>query len=138
MRMFKSAEVIILAMTPVEIIALLLAALLFVKVFFALVLPDARKNMIAEVYEHPTALVLAALVLGIIIIYYLLQEMTIIQIFATCALFSMLFAVSFAPFGKELIQVVKKTQRTEIVKKLWFALILWIGLAVWVLIELYR
>ena len=125
-------------MTPVEIIALALAILIFVKLFFAIIFPDARRNLILKIYNHPTTLALVATVLGAVILYYLLQELTIVQIFAACALFSTLFAVSFAPFGKELIQVVKKTQHIEIVKKLWFALIIWIGLAVWVLIELYR
>jgi len=124
-------------MTPVEIIALLLALLLFVKLFFVFVFPDARKNAVAKVYAYPAALAVVALLLGAVVLYYLLQELTIIQIFATCALFSLLFALSFAPFGKEMLQVVQKTQQWHILKKMWLAIAVWVILALWVLAELF-
>ena len=125
-------------MTPVEVIAMALAVLLLVKLFLVFVLPDVRRDAVAKVYAHPMVLSIVSLVLAGIVLSYLFEELTIVQIFAVCAFFALLFAVSFAPFGKEMLQIVAKTRQTQILKRMWLAIVLWVGLAVWVLFELYR
>lgn len=69
-------------MTPVEIMALCLALLVVIKFSVIAYNPNRWFHFAQKVYSNSAALTIASLFLAALTGYYLLQELTIVQVFA--------------------------------------------------------
>ncbi len=124
-------------MTPIEIFALIVAVIAIVKVVVLLVNPKSWMKFAKAIYAQPAASMIVSLLLAAVVLYYLLTELTIVQIFAA-VLFTMLLALSsFSAFPKELLEMANKLlEDKSIMKKAWLPTIVWVALIVWVLYAL--
>lgn len=126
-------------MSPTDIFALILVALIFLKLFLAVFFPKVRIMIGKKIYSTPSVTALISLLLAVIVGYFLLLELSIIQIFAVCLFFSFLMVVGFAPVGKEMMAVFeKKLNSREILKRNLLSIIVWLVLCIWVLVELFN
>jgi len=91
-----------------QIAALILSVLIIVKFLVLAVKPKAWAKLAKNLYSKPLILGLVELVLAAALFYYLLMELTIIQIMAAVTLGALLTGLSFAAFGKELLPFVSK------------------------------
>lgn len=74
-------------MRPVEVMALLVAASAIIKLVVILVSPKSWLNTIPKrVLRHTTLATLLSLALAVVILIFLLKEITIVQIFAVLLL----------------------------------------------------
>lgn len=123
--------------TPIEIIALAFVILSLVKIFVILVNKTIwYKDVALPIYEHhKTSSVIFGL-LALIIFFYIIQELTIIQIFAVMGLFSMLIALGYMQYYKEFQSLMKQIYSQRVTPFLIVYTILWLGLLFWALYEI--
>ena len=125
-------------MRPVEIIALVFVAFALIKLIVILINPMSWKPVVKGIYNKPIVTTVAGFVLGLIILRYLLEELTIVQIFASMTFMMALMMVQFAAFGGEIIEMSDRFfNDREMLKKIWLSLSIWIVLMIWVLYEIF-
>jgi len=125
-------------MTPIKILALLVAVIVAIKLLIILVQPKSWLSVVKKVYAKPVLTMILALVAAGIILKYLLVELTIIQIFAVMSFMMALMAIGVAAYGKEIIDLAEKLlQDRNVIKKAWLSIVVWIILIVWVFLALF-
>lgn len=124
--------------TTIEWFALFLAVLSLVKISFILVKPNAWIKFASKLWRKPKTFGWISLILSFVVLYFLLQEMTIVQIFGAMLFFSLMMVMGFAPYMKELLpkakQNVKKIVRDPSMR---IYLLVWLALIIWVLWEIF-
>lgn len=120
-------------MTPIEIMALIFAIAILVKILVFVTNPRKWLKIVKPLYANPVLLAVASLVLAAISLNYLLQELTIIQIAATMLFIAFLAAISMASYSKEVFDFAEKLLSKETIKKARLSIIIWVLLAGWVL-----
>jgi len=122
-------------MRPVEIIALIVAVIGLVKLAVIVTQPKSWLSLVKKVYAKPQVTMAVSLVLALIIIKYLLQEMTIVQVFAAMGLVMAITAASFAAFGKEIIDFAETIfKKKNLIAQAWPLISVWTILIIWVLV----
>jgi len=124
-------------MTPVQNIALVFIIFAVVKILVIAIKPKNWGKVVKGVYKNPGLFLVVDIVLAAIVLYYLLMEITIIQILAAIALGALLTAMSFAVATKEVVPLVNKMLTKDILKRAWLPLIVWIILIIWGLVALF-
>jgi len=125
-------------MTPVKILALLVAVLGAVKLVVVFVRPKAWLPVVKTVYGKPLVTTIVALAAAAVILKYLLTELTIIQIFAVMSFMMALMAVGVAAYGKEVVELAEKVlQEGNSIKRAGLSIGVWVVLIVWVLYALF-
>ena len=125
-------------MTPIEIMAAIVAVLVIIKLLVIMVNPKNWIPVVKAIYGNPGITTLVGLVLGGWSLMYLLKAMTIVDIFAVMFLFMMLMIIGVASFGKELQALaIKLLKEKNILQRAWLATLIWIVLTIWVLWTLF-
>ncbi len=124
-------------MTPIEIMALILAIVVIVKIVVLLVKPKAWMNIVKPLYRKPAILGIASLILAALSLNYLLKELTIIQIAAAMLFTALLAAITLASYSREVLEFAEKLIDENVVKKAWLSIVIWIALAGWILYLLF-
>ncbi len=124
-------------MTPIEIMALVIALLSLIKLTTIIIKPKAWAEVVNVVYKNPYITTAASIILASISLFYLLQELTIVQIFASMFFLMFLMLIGFAAFSKETLAFSASLLRQKnILQRSWIPLVVWLGLVVWVLFEI--
>lgn len=124
-------------MTPIEIIALIFALGILVKLLCVLVKPKAWLNLTKKLYTSPALLMIIELILAAIVFYYI-KDVGIVQIAAIGAFVALLMGLSMAAYFKDVVGLAEKMLKDKsIVKKAWLAIVVWLVFALWVLYVLF-
>tara|TARA_Y100000296_G_C5092164_1_gene215428 strand:+ start:486 stop:872 length:387 start_codon:yes stop_codon:yes gene_type:complete len=128
-----------MSFTPIETLALIIALLSLTKLLVILVNPKFWfKGVVKSIYSNPFTLQLAGLILAGVSLFYLLQEFTIVQIFAVMFFVMSLMLFGVATYGKDLLDFADKIyKRKGAIRKSWLSILIWFILIIWVLIELF-
>lgn len=125
-------------MTPIETIALVIAAISIIKLIVLMVNPRAWFNVAGKIVASGTMSRIVLLILFAIVLKYLLVEMTIVEIYAASAFTIIVFWLSLAPFRKKIYDAVMDEMTTKSIwKKSWLILFIWLGLTAWVLKDIF-
>lgn len=126
-------------MTPIEIIALIGAIIVPIKIIMLLKGQNFWFEKVTEKYwGNAVTTTILSLLAVVVLLFFLLQELTIIQIWAGAIFGMALTSLALAPFSKWMLGVEKKWfTETNVLKTGWIALIAWLALIVWVLITLF-
>lgn len=125
-------------MTPIEIIAFILVLLVLVKLIVILINPKSWQKTTQALIGKPILTIVVSLVLAAVVLYYLLAELTIVQIFAVMAFLALLMMLSMAAYSKEFLTMAKKILKDRsALKKCWLPIAIWIVLMLWVLYALF-
>ena len=124
-------------MTPVEIIALILIIVSAIKIVTILIKPQAWANLTKKLWVNPMVMAGISLILAAVVLYYLLQELTIVQILASMAFLALLAAVGLGIYAKEVMSLATKMLKKGIMKRAWLYTLLWIVLILWGAKELF-
>jgi hypothetical protein len=123
-------------MNAVEIIALVIAIVILLKVLMLLVIkPKSFLGMLEKVYKQRTLMSAIYLVLIVVTTYYLLQHLTIVEILAASMFGVFLIGLALIQYPKRMMRFFNQVLKNK--EKMWLSWILWIVAAVWVLIELF-
>ena len=94
--------------TPVEWIAFLFVAIGLIKLIVIAFNKMAWFNFVSPLYKHGKRTSWIFLILSLLIFYYLLQELSIVQIMAAMAFFSFLIGFTFMQYSKDILSLGKK------------------------------
>ena len=127
-------------MTPVEILALIFAVLVLVKVLLVMFNPQLRIRIAENLLQQSTLLMFIYTLGAALAGYYLLMDLTFVQIAAVMLFTTLLIGMASIPFGKELIHLVRQVMknRVEYLQKSYFTLILWMCIAIYILYSLFK
>lgn len=125
-------------MTPIQIMALLVAVLGAIKMIVVFLSPKAWLNKVVKpIYKTPMVASLAGLIIAGVSLYYLNQELTIIQIFAVLLFFMGLMMMSFAAVSKEMTKLAENVLRKDGLMRFWLPILVWLLLLIWVFYALF-
>ncbi|MBI2498854.1 hypothetical protein HYV88_01270 [Candidatus Woesearchaeota archaeon] len=120
-------------MTTIEIFAFIIATLALIKIIVLSKNPGTWIKLVKKIYSNPQLMTIISLILSLIVLYYLLLEITIVQIFAVMLFIALLGTVSISAYSKEMVSLVEKLSKDkDIMRKLWPAILIWIILILWV------
>ncbi|MEK6952466.1 MAG: hypothetical protein AABX29_05610 [Nanoarchaeota archaeon] len=121
-------------MTTIEIFAFIIAIIALIKIIVLSKNPGAWIRLVKKIYSNPRLTTIISLILSLIVLYYLLLEITIVQIFAVMLFIALLGAVSISVYSKEMVFLVEKLSKDKnIMRKLWLPILIWIILILWVI-----
>jgi hypothetical protein len=125
-------------LTTVGIIALVLLVLAMIKMLVLLISPKFYLGYVKKIFKNKVVFQIGCLVLAAIVLFFLLKELTIIQIFASAAFVSLLVGIGVSDFGERIVSVYRKHLRNKTLwKSYWLYIVLWLALMVWVFLELF-
>src|SRR3989338_8625907 len=127
-------------MTPVEILAFIFAVLVLVKVLLVMFNPQLRIRIAENLLQQSTLLMFIYTLGAALAGYYLLMDLTFVQIAAVMLFTTLLIGMASIPFGKELIHLVRQVMknRVEYLQKSYFTLILWMCIAIYILYSFFK
>jgi len=124
-------------MTPIEIIALIFIIIAIVKMISVFINPGFGLNFAKKFTGYPMLLMIIDLIIGGVILYYLLQKLTIVHIIAVMFFTVILVKIALMPFMGDMLSVTDKILKQGLVKKSWLYMLIWTVLLLWGLKELF-
>lgn len=126
-----------MAFTALEWIALAFIVLGIIKLIVISVNKKEWLPVVKEVYHKPALTGIVSVVLAAIVFYFLLQELSIVQIIAVMAFTGLLMVLGFLQFSDEFLGMAKKMLRKKFSFWLWVYILIWAVLMVWALKEIF-
>ncbi|MBS3090226.1 hypothetical protein J4433_00470 [Candidatus Pacearchaeota archaeon] len=125
-------------MTPIEILALIFAIGILVKIIAVLVNPKSNLKLAEMMLEGTGVLRIIYLILLAITGYYLLLELNIIQISAVMLFALILVALAFIPYNKHVLEIRREhaKSRKKFLKQNWLQLVIGAAIAIWTLVAI--
>ena len=121
-----------MVLTPIEMIAGLFVIISLIKIIVVIVNKDFCYEKIAKpIYSHKISMFIFVM-LAIIIFFYLIKELSIVQIFAVVAFSSLAFGIGFMMYYKEFMPFIQKaySKRLSFLQlvyiTVWFLICLWV------------
>ncbi|MEK6890725.1 MAG: hypothetical protein AABX03_01160 [Nanoarchaeota archaeon] len=123
--------------TSLEIIALIFIIIAIIKLIVILINKKDWLPVIRTVYGNSLTSSIVIAILTIIVFYYLIKELSIVQIMAVAAFVSLLFTLSFLQFKREVLELAVKVYKNKLSPATWIYIIVWIALMAWALYEIF-
>ena len=128
-------------MTMVEVLALVTAVLVILKIMILIRSQRLWYGSITRRYWRGTGRVTMyrSFAVAAIALVVLLQELTIVQIWAVMLFAMALISMALAPFAEYMLEVETRWfSETSVLKRGWFAAVVWVVLSIWVLVAIAR
>ncbi|MBI2630365.1 hypothetical protein HYW76_04655 [Candidatus Pacearchaeota archaeon] len=124
-------------METLTIFALIVSLLILIKIIVILIKPKAWYNLAKTIWSAPTLVMIVCLVLSAIVLFYLIQTVTIIEIMAVMLFLALLSGMTMAVYSREILDFAGKLLKDrKFMKKAWLAIIIWLVLILWALKEI--
>ena len=122
-------------MIPIEILALIVAVGVIVKVLFIALKPKSWVSVIKPIYLKSGLTMVIAFLLAAVVLYYLMAGgITIVQIFAVMAFIGLVTLISVAVYSRELLNLADKIVKDKkLMRKAWLPILIWLVLSILVL-----
>ena len=127
-----------MAFNTVEIFVLVFVLLVILKLFLVSFSSKRWFSLVKKLYSNSNLLVVVELILAVIIIYFLLDSMTVVEIIAGALVGALLTGMTFAVHSKEIIPIFEKMSKGKILKRAWIPIIAWLILSLWALFEIVK
>ena len=125
-----------MALTPIAIIALVTSIIVLLKIVTLTVNKKIWINNVSKpIYGNANISTLVLAILAVIVLYYLLLELTIVQVFAVIAFTSLLIAIGFLQYPKEVAAMGKSVIKKGFSWIEWILVLVWVFLAAWAVVE---
>lgn len=123
--------------TPIEWIVTIFAVLVLIKLVVIMINKKSWWNLTKGVYGNPGITGVVFLVLAAVVLWFLLQELSIVQIIAAGVFMVLLMGFAFMGYSKELMSLAKNIYAKKFSGRMWLYIIIWVVLLIWVLWELF-
>jgi len=123
--------------TPIEWIVTIFAVVGLIKLFVIMISRKSWWGLTKGVYGNPGITGAVSLVLAAVVLWFLLQELTIVQIIAAGIFMVLLMGFAFMTHAKELMGLAKKVYDKKFSGGLWLYIVIWVVLLLWVLYEIF-
>jgi len=126
-----------MVMTAVELIAAICAVIVLVKTGLLITARPTLFKIRQWIMHRSTEAGIIYMILALLVAWYILQDITIVQLFATVAFSSLFIGAVFLFVAPQSMNVLSNALRDRIPPVVWALIVLWIFLAVLVLFELW-
>ncbi|MFQ5662175.1 MAG: hypothetical protein ACE5F2_02915 [Candidatus Paceibacteria bacterium] len=126
-------------MTAIETIALIAAIVTIIKILVVMKDPSIwmRKVSLPVLKSGKTGVAIS-LILAAVVLWYLLESLTIIDIYAVAAFISLLIMTGFMAYPKKMATMMEQFGKDKhLIEKSWLQILVWLALSVWVLKVLF-
>ncbi|MEX0932488.1 MAG: hypothetical protein WDZ77_00080 [Candidatus Pacearchaeota archaeon] len=124
--------------TPVEIIALVMIIGAAIKILMLLINPKTWMNFTKDFYSNPGLVSFGSLILAAVVLYYLLMELTIVQIVATTSFVALLVIVGMARYIPDIMKKFEdQIKKGNLWKENLLYTVIWVLLLVWAAKEIF-
>ncbi len=122
-------------MTPIQILALVFALIGLIKLIVILVKPEGWLKVTEKVYSGNRGVTtFIFLILTIIVGYYVLQVLTIVQVAAVFLLMSMIMGLTMVQYKDTILNFAREIYNDpSMVKNSWLIIVIWIVISLWIL-----
>ena len=125
-------------LSALETIATIFIVIALIKIIVITFNKKVWYNGVAKpIYKNSQVSTLVFVALALIMFYYVLKELTLIQLIAVMALTSSLMALGFLQYSGDITQFLSKTYNKKIGSWQWFYIIFWVILLVLTLYEIF-
>ncbi|HLD97815.1 MAG TPA: hypothetical protein VI815_00655, partial [Candidatus Nanoarchaeia archaeon] len=93
--------------------------------------------VVRTVYSHSLVSSIILAILAIIVFYFLVQNISIVDIMAVATFISILFALSFLQFSNEILVLANKIYKNKLSPATWIYILIWLALMIWALYEIF-
>ncbi len=122
-------------MNPMEIISLVVAVLVLLKLVVFLLKPEVLSEAGKNMSKNSKIMILPILILFVIVGYYVFSSLSIIQVFPAILLGHILLALLLFQYPKVYSLMIKEVFKDT--SKSWLVWLIWTGLSVWTLYALF-
>ena len=122
-------------MNPMEIISLVIAILVLVKLLVFIIKPKLLSDMGTKMSKNNKVVKLTILAAMVIVGYYVFSSLSVIQVLPAILLGHMVLAFSFFQYPKLYNSYMKEIFKDT--SKTWLIWLIWAGLSLWVLYTLF-
>jgi len=127
-----------MALMPIEIIAFIFIVIALLKI---VVIIFNKKiwyaNVVKPVYDNPDISTFVFIVLALVMFYYILKDLMLKEVIAVIALTSILMALGFLQYQKELMPLINKIYNKNLTTWQWIYIVFWVLLLVLALYEIF-
>lgn len=123
--------------TPLEWVVLIFAVVAVLKAIFVLGNRGVWSKFLDSLYTNHVIFSWVFLILAAVIFYYLIQEVTFVQLIAASAFTACLIAIAFLQYAHEAKTFVKKMILSPLRGMIWFYILIWLVLIVLALWEIF-
>lgn len=124
--------------TIVEWFVLIFAIGAIVKILTVSFNPKGWLGFAKKIYRSGPLLFVVELILAAVLLYYLLMEITIVQIVAGITLGALLTGMTFAVYSKETLDWGSKLLKGKtLLNRSWLPILIWLALSVWALSAIF-
>lgn len=120
--------------TAVETLALILAILTLVKLLFVITNRKFFIKLVKPLYNSSGTFSLVFLVISGIVLYFLMQTLSIVEIFAVTLFAAMLMGAALMTYGNDYLKIAEKLiAKKSLPWQLWLQIIIWTALSIWII-----
>ncbi len=127
-------------MSALEIIATIFAILVLVKMVVVLINPQVWMKKVAEpLLGNPWLATTVYGVLAIVVGYYVLTRMNIVDVAAVMAFTALVGGLGILPFADAFMKIAEEmsADRSKLLRNAWLAIVIWTVIALWVLTSVF-
>lgn len=128
-------------MTAIEVVALIGAVIVPIKLVTIIWKGQNAwfETVTKRYWNNAVVTTLLSLLAAVVLLYILLKELTIVQIWAAAMFGMALTSLALAPFSKYMLKVEKRWfTETNVLRTGWVAVIVWVAMIAWVIYALFR
>jgi hypothetical protein len=123
--------------TPVQWIAFVIAAITLLKLLIVMFNKKKWFDMTSTFYNNGKTWSWILLLVSFGLLYYLLQELSIVQIIAVVGFVAALGGFAAMQYSNELLPLIKKIMKKNFSGTIWLYILIWLALVLWALKELF-
>ncbi|MBT4604841.1 hypothetical protein HOC01_04330 [archaeon] len=128
-----------MAISIIEWIVLAFVVLGLIKTIVVLRDPKKWMGIVEKMFSKPKVLMVVSYVLAALMLWYLLGWMSIVEIFGAMVFLSLLIMAMYAQFPDVIVSMTKKVLKEKgLVGRLWFPIVVWLGLMLWAALAILR
>lgn len=126
-------------MSEITILATVFALFILLKISIVLINPSGWFKVADTILRNTIITTIVYLFLAVIVGYYILRNFSIVQVAAVMLFSSILIGLGMIPFSKTLLTIRDDMlrSRSDILRKTWFTLLIWVAIALWTLYEVF-
>jgi hypothetical protein len=127
-----------MALTYIEILALIFSLAILFKLLMLIFSRNSWMSIIKRLYTKKKILFLVEIGLAAVVMYFLLQSLTLIEIMASIFLGAFLTGITFVDFSEEVLpSMLKVFEKKKFLKRSVIPIIIWLALAIWILLKIF-
>jgi len=123
--------------TPIEWIAAIVVILSLIKIIFIIFNKKKYFELVSPIYTKSKGTSWILLLLALVVLYFLLQSLSIVTIMAVMAFTSLLIGFAFMQYPKQIMSLAKKIYSKQLSFAMTIYILIWLLLSLWTLKELF-